>query len=185
MLNPFRPPSPPRRITEVWGIPSPIDTVFTRCNCEGKTFFFKVTQKLFRIKNSAVALVITKSYLQLGNHIYFLKNDNLILFMTCLFKFNQFIVFALYLNLRMKSRNMPTKPLTSFSPVNNQDSQYWRFTNDVADAGYPKQIVKGFGGLTGKVVAALSIAKYKDRPESVYFFKRGMYYTIVSVTLLL
>lgn len=94
MLNPFRPPSPPRRITEVWGIPSPIDTVFTRCNCEGKTFFFK-------------------------------------------------------------------------------DSQYWRFTNDVMDAGYPKLIVKGFGGLTGKIVAALSIAKYKDRPESVYFFKRG------------
>ncbi|XP_028730571.2 proteoglycan 4 isoform X2 [Peromyscus leucopus] len=94
LLNPFRPPSPPRRITEVWGIPSPIDTVFTRCNCEGKTFFFK-------------------------------------------------------------------------------DSQYWRFTNDVQDAGYPKPIVKGFGGLTGKVVAALSIAKYKDRPESVYFFKRG------------
>nr|XP_048286971.1 proteoglycan 4 isoform X3 [Myodes glareolus] len=94
MLNPFRPPSPPRLITEVWGIPSPIDTVFTRCNCEGKTFFFK-------------------------------------------------------------------------------DSQYWRFTNDVQDAGYPKQIVKGFGGLTGKIVAALSIAKHQDRPESVYFFKRG------------
>uniref|UniRef100_A0A5F9C6L5 SMB domain-containing protein n=1 Tax=Oryctolagus cuniculus TaxID=9986 RepID=A0A5F9C6L5_RABIT len=94
MLNPFSPPSPPRRITDVWGIPSPIDTVFTRCNCEGKTFFFK-------------------------------------------------------------------------------DSQYWRFTNDIKDAGYPKQIVKGFGGLTGKIVAALSIAKYKNRPESVYFFKRG------------
>uniref|UniRef100_A0A8D2B377 SMB domain-containing protein n=1 Tax=Sciurus vulgaris TaxID=55149 RepID=A0A8D2B377_SCIVU len=94
MLNPFTPPSPPRRITEVWGIPSPIDTVFTRCNCEGKTFFFK-------------------------------------------------------------------------------DSQYWRFTNDMKDPGYPKQIVKGFGGLTGKIVAALSVAKYQDRPESVYFFKRG------------
>ncbi|KAB0395839.1 hypothetical protein E2I00_014645, partial [Balaenoptera physalus] len=94
MLNAFSPPSPPRRITEVWGIPSPIDTVFTRCNCEGKTFFFK-------------------------------------------------------------------------------DSQYWRFTNDIKDAGYPKLIPKGFGGLNGKIVAALSIAKYKNRPESVYFFKRG------------
>ncbi|VFV28939.1 Hypothetical predicted protein [Lynx pardinus] len=94
MLSPFSPPSPARKITEVWGIPSPIDTVFTRCNCEGKTFFFK-------------------------------------------------------------------------------DSQYWRFTNDIKDAGYPKQIVKGFGGLNGKIVAALSIAKYKERPESVYFFKRG------------
>lgn len=94
MLRPFSPPSPPRRITEVWGIPSPIDTVFTRCNCEGKTFFFK-------------------------------------------------------------------------------DSQYWRFTNDIKDAGYPKLISKGFGGLSGKIVAALSIATYKNRPESVYFFKRG------------
>ncbi|XP_059987493.1 proteoglycan 4 isoform X5 [Lagenorhynchus albirostris] len=94
MLNAFSPPSPPRRITEVWGIPSPIDTVFTRCNCEGKTFFFK-------------------------------------------------------------------------------DSQYWRFTNDIKDAGYPKLISKGFGGLNGKIVAALTIAKYKNRPESVYFFKRG------------
>lgn len=94
MLNPLSPPSPPRRITDVWGIPSPIDTVFTRCNCEGKTFFFK-------------------------------------------------------------------------------DSQYWRFTNDVKDPGYPKQIVKGFGGLNGKILAALSIPKYKERPESVYFFKRG------------
>ncbi|XP_032249114.1 proteoglycan 4 [Phoca vitulina] len=94
MLSPFNPPPPPRKITEVWGIPSPIDTVFTRCNCEGKTFFFK-------------------------------------------------------------------------------DSQYWRFTNGIKDPGYPKQIVKGFGGLNGKIVAALSIAKYKNRPESVYFFKRG------------
>uniref|UniRef100_A0A4X2KSM8 SMB domain-containing protein n=1 Tax=Vombatus ursinus TaxID=29139 RepID=A0A4X2KSM8_VOMUR len=94
LLNPSTPPSPARRITEVWGIPSPIDTVFTRCNCEGKTFFFK-------------------------------------------------------------------------------DSQYWRFTNDVKDPGYPKPIVKGFGGLNGKIVAALSIAKYKNRPESVYFFKKG------------
>uniref|UniRef100_A0A2I3G656 SMB domain-containing protein n=1 Tax=Nomascus leucogenys TaxID=61853 RepID=A0A2I3G656_NOMLE len=86
MLSPFSPPSPARRITEVWGIPSPIDTVFTRCNCERKTFFFK-------------------------------------------------------------------------------DSQYWRFTNDIKDAGYPKPIFKGFGGLTGQIVA--------NWPESVYFFKRG------------
>ncbi|KAF4018661.1 hypothetical protein G4228_010102 [Cervus hanglu yarkandensis] len=54
-----------------------------------------------------------------------------------------------------------------------RDSQYWRFTNDIKDAGYPKLISKGFGGLNGKIVAALSIAQYKNRPESVYFFKRG------------
>lgn len=53
------------------------------------------------------------------------------------------------------------------------------------DAGYPKQIAKGFGGLNGKIVAALSIAKYKDRPESVYFFKRGMCYIIDKIIQLL
>ncbi|KAJ1172191.1 hypothetical protein NDU88_004041, partial [Pleurodeles waltl] len=93
MLNQFgRGLGNPRRITDVWGIPSPIDTVFTRCNCDGKTFFFK-------------------------------------------------------------------------------DSSYWRFTNDVMDRGYPKLISKGFGGLSGKTTAVLSVASYKKRTESVYFFK--------------
>ncbi|XP_073448060.1 proteoglycan 4 [Aquarana catesbeiana] len=84
----------PRKISEVWGIPSPIDTVFTRCNCGGKTFFFK-------------------------------------------------------------------------------GPRYWRFTNDAMDKGYPKEIIKGFGGLGGKVTAVLSVAGIKTRPESVYFFKPG------------
>uniref|UniRef100_A0A8D0L3J0 SMB domain-containing protein n=1 Tax=Sphenodon punctatus TaxID=8508 RepID=A0A8D0L3J0_SPHPU len=95
LLDGSRPPTPaPRRITEAWGVPSPIDAVFSRCNCDGKTFFFK-------------------------------------------------------------------------------DSQYWRFTNDVQDEGYPKPIMKGFANLNGKIVAALSVAKHNSRPESVYFFKKG------------
>ncbi|KFU89743.1 Proteoglycan 4, partial [Chaetura pelagica] len=40
---PPAPPSPtnPRLIRDGWGIPSPIDAVFSRCNCDGKTFFIK------------------------------------------------------------------------------------------------------------------------------------------------
>uniref|UniRef100_A0A670YVX9 SMB domain-containing protein n=1 Tax=Pseudonaja textilis TaxID=8673 RepID=A0A670YVX9_PSETE len=95
LLNGTSSPSPqPRKISEGWHIPSPIDTVFSRCNCDGKTFFFK-------------------------------------------------------------------------------GSQYWRFTNDVMDPGYPKLIVKGFGGLNGKIIGALSVAHYRSRPESVHFFKEG------------
>uniref|UniRef100_A0A671P2X8 Proteoglycan 4-like n=1 Tax=Sinocyclocheilus anshuiensis TaxID=1608454 RepID=A0A671P2X8_9TELE len=40
-LDKHRNPDPPQLITSVWGIPSPIDTVYTRCNCQGKTYFFK------------------------------------------------------------------------------------------------------------------------------------------------
>ncbi|KAL7887929.1 hypothetical protein AOLI_G00029030 [Acnodon oligacanthus] len=40
-LDSRRNPGPPLGITDVWGIPSPIDTVYTRCNCQGKTYFFK------------------------------------------------------------------------------------------------------------------------------------------------
>ncbi|KAG9351115.1 hypothetical protein JZ751_025005 [Albula glossodonta] len=41
VLDANRSPGPARGITDVWGIPSPIDTVFSRCNCQGKTYFFK------------------------------------------------------------------------------------------------------------------------------------------------
>uniref|UniRef100_A0A8C7L383 SMB domain-containing protein n=1 Tax=Oncorhynchus kisutch TaxID=8019 RepID=A0A8C7L383_ONCKI len=41
VLDSNRVPGPARGITDVWGVPSPIDTVFTRCNCQGKTYFFK------------------------------------------------------------------------------------------------------------------------------------------------
>uniref|UniRef100_A0A803WGD5 SMB domain-containing protein n=1 Tax=Ficedula albicollis TaxID=59894 RepID=A0A803WGD5_FICAL len=42
LLNGRTPPTTnPRRISDGWGIPSPIDSVFSRCNCDGKTFFIK------------------------------------------------------------------------------------------------------------------------------------------------
>uniref|UniRef100_A0A673IE03 Proteoglycan 4-like n=1 Tax=Sinocyclocheilus rhinocerous TaxID=307959 RepID=A0A673IE03_9TELE len=40
-LDKQRNPDPPQLITKVWGVPSPIDSVYTRCNCQGKTYFFK------------------------------------------------------------------------------------------------------------------------------------------------
>uniref|UniRef100_A0A3Q3LC27 Proteoglycan 4b n=1 Tax=Mastacembelus armatus TaxID=205130 RepID=A0A3Q3LC27_9TELE len=43
-LDRNRVPGPPRGITQVWGVPSPIDTAFTRCNCQGKTYIFKGAQ---------------------------------------------------------------------------------------------------------------------------------------------
>ncbi|MCI4386074.1 hypothetical protein PGIGA_G00057870 [Pangasianodon gigas] len=85
---------PARSITADLGIPSPIDTAFTRCNCEGKT--------------------------------YIIKGDN-----------------------------------------------YWSFQNGVMEPGYPRSVSKDFGGLSGRIVAALSIPATRNRPETVYFFKKG------------
>lgn len=35
-------PGYPKLIKDVWGIPGPIDAAFTRINCQGKTYIFKV-----------------------------------------------------------------------------------------------------------------------------------------------
>uniref|UniRef100_A0A8C6UY23 Proteoglycan 4b n=1 Tax=Neogobius melanostomus TaxID=47308 RepID=A0A8C6UY23_9GOBI len=53
VLDRNRVPGPARGITQVWGVPSPIDTVFTRCNCQGKTYIFKGPQ-YWRYENDAL-----------------------------------------------------------------------------------------------------------------------------------
>ncbi|XP_053178597.1 proteoglycan 4b isoform X2 [Scomber japonicus] len=52
-LDSNRVPGPARSITQVWGVPSPIDTVFTRCNCQGKTYIFK-GNRYWRYENDVV-----------------------------------------------------------------------------------------------------------------------------------
>ncbi|XP_061634915.1 proteoglycan 4b isoform X2 [Phyllopteryx taeniolatus] len=46
-----RVPGPARDITQGWGVPSPIDTAFTRCNCQGKTYILKGNQ-YWRFENN-------------------------------------------------------------------------------------------------------------------------------------
>lgn len=39
-------PGYPKLIEDVWGIRGPIDAAFTRMNCQGKTYIFKVNNPL-------------------------------------------------------------------------------------------------------------------------------------------
>lgn len=41
------------------------------------------------------------------------------------------------------------------------------------EPGYPRSVSKDFGGLSGRIVAALSVPANRKRPEIVYFFKKG------------
>ncbi|XP_022066195.2 proteoglycan 4b isoform X1 [Acanthochromis polyacanthus] len=52
-LDRNRVPGPAQGITQVWGVPSPVDTAFTRCNCQGKTYIFKGNQ-YWRFENDAL-----------------------------------------------------------------------------------------------------------------------------------
>ncbi|KAM4629878.1 proteoglycan 4b [Polymixia lowei] len=52
-LDRYRVPGPAQGITDVWGVPSPIDTAFTRCNCQGKTYILKGSQ-YWRFNNDLV-----------------------------------------------------------------------------------------------------------------------------------
>lgn len=38
-------PGYPKLIKDVWGIDGPIDAAFTRVNCQGKTYMFKVGEE--------------------------------------------------------------------------------------------------------------------------------------------
>lgn len=43
-------PGYPKLIKDVWGISGPIDAAFTRFNCQGKTYIFKVENELNRLE---------------------------------------------------------------------------------------------------------------------------------------
>ncbi|XP_076873516.1 proteoglycan 4b [Brachyhypopomus gauderio] len=71
ILDSKRNPGPAQGITDVWGIPSPIDTVYTRCNCQGKTYFFKGNQ-YWRFENALMDPGFPKPVSEgfgLGGHI--------------------------------------------------------------------------------------------------------------------
>ncbi|KAG8003165.1 Proteoglycan 4 [Nibea albiflora] len=97
VLDSNRVPGPARRITQVWGIPSPIDTVFTRCNCQGKTYIFKGGQ-YWRFENDVLdtgfpkviqtgfaglrghitAALSVPQYQRRGESVYFFKRGGLV-----------------------------------------------------------------------------------------------------------
>lgn len=50
-------PGYPKLIQDVWGIPGPIDAAFTRINCQGKSYIFKVEASTADLDDSCFSIV--------------------------------------------------------------------------------------------------------------------------------
>lgn len=46
-------PGYPKLIEDVWGIPGPIDAAFTRINCQGQSYIFKVEASVINMSHSS------------------------------------------------------------------------------------------------------------------------------------
>lgn len=51
-------PGYPKLIEDVWGIQGPVDAAFTRINCQGKTYIFKVPLSISEELSRAADLLL-------------------------------------------------------------------------------------------------------------------------------
>lgn len=139
-------PGYPKLIEDVWGIPGPIDAAFTRFNCQGQSYIFKVEALVFiknyrRIFLGCLTVCKTKNEYrcQVKCDVYAIRTS--CGYHSCLF-------FVL------------------------QGNKYWRFNNDILDGDYPRDISVGFDGIPNDVNAAFALPTSSHiGKERAYFFK--------------
>ncbi|MGH0154838.1 UNVERIFIED_CONTAM: hypothetical protein FKN15_048282 [Acipenser sinensis] len=175
----------PRRITDVWGIPSPIDSVFTRCNCQGKTFFFKdnnywrfengvmdpgypklISKGFGGIKGRITAVLSVSSTRRRPESVYFFKQGGLVQKysytqkppQTCKRMQTQYSVYSI--------RNRFARQLSSQS-------------KDTVNLGQEVNIKLQWRGFPTSVTSAVSVPNAKKPDGYDYFvFSKTRYYNI-------
>ncbi|XP_033883818.3 proteoglycan 4-like isoform X1 [Acipenser ruthenus] len=175
----------PRRITDVWGIPSPIDSVFTRCNCQGKTFFFKgsnywrfenggmdpgypklISKGFGGIKGQITAALSVSSSWRRPESVYFFKQGGLVQKysytqkppQTCKKMQTQYSVYSI--------RNRFARQLSSQS-------------KDTVTLGQEINIKLQWRGFPTSVTSAISVPNARKPDGYDYFvFSRTQYYNI-------
>lgn len=177
-------PGYPKLISDVWGIEGPIDAAFTRINCQGKTYLFKVGRSL------AAGLGVLPGWPArprnpprphpgtLHTHTH-----------TVAARYPQIPVAVqgprqpqLHHGASQHPPAPPSRPVPGGCCTQPPDppalsrtpqgSQYWRFDDGVLDPGYPRDISEGFEGIPNNIDAAFALPAHSYHGnERVYFFK--------------
>uniref|UniRef100_A0A673IIX9 Proteoglycan 4-like n=1 Tax=Sinocyclocheilus rhinocerous TaxID=307959 RepID=A0A673IIX9_9TELE len=191
-LDKQRNPDPPQLITKVWGVPSPIDSVYTRCNCQGKTYFFK-GRNYWRFENGMMdpgfPKPISQGFGQIG-HItaalsipqYRSRKESVIFFrrggMAQTYTYQvtpscgkkpRYPVFTV----RTRARRQAVLPGTDVS----QRPQTGHFVPDAA-LGQEINISKTWRGFPTIVTSAVSVPSRVKEGYKYYVFSQNKYYSM-------
>uniref|UniRef100_A0A8C7N976 SMB domain-containing protein n=1 Tax=Oncorhynchus kisutch TaxID=8019 RepID=A0A8C7N976_ONCKI len=180
VLDSNRVPGPARGITDVWGVPSPIDTVFTRCNCQGKTYFFKGSNywrfengmmepgypKLIRagfdgLQGQITAALSVPEYRKRRESVYFFKRVEAA---------EGRMAYNVWIGANKISKHMGTMSLLYLIPFHSSHFETWRTTHRQIN------IRLTWRGFPSTVTSAVSIPTHK-KPEgyNYYLFSRCKY----------
>lgn len=160
-------PGYPKLISDVWGIEGPIDAAFTRINCQGKTYLFKVGCRAGGTPTHPPGTSHAPTHTVVARY-----PKSPWLFWDP--KQPQPRDGAPQNPLALPGRHMTGGCCTrnpSLSPT-PQGTQYWRFDDGALDPGYPRDISEGFEGIPNNVDAAFALPAHSYHGnERVYFFK--------------
>lgn len=167
VLDSRRQPGQAQSIKDVWGIPSPIDTVFTRCNCLGKTYFFK-EGKYWRFEND----IMDVGFPKLINDGFGLRGHISAALSMPKYRSRRESVFF------FKSDGHAQRYTYRFTPTCSNKSPVMRLRRAAEPELGPEISLKTLRGFPSRVTSAISVPSAGQNEYKYYVFSKTNYYNL-------